>query len=246
MDFFGSEKYFNNRTPNSVHKLEYELESRTPSDWFMSPNNKKYLNYRIIKEKLNIDEISLTSSMAIWAKKNKINKLYNAEYNTTRNNDYMVILDSMNSSFMSYLKEKFKLFDTLSNTQYIRQYREQSSMVIQDGILQKTGYDEEDLLEKKKLSHMTADDFRNMDVYDPTYDRDLYTQTIGLAMKRSRRNNMQKYMHNRHTDFDVDGLRVKENDRASLDNMVRGFDMSEFRKYADNSKRPISRYQFNT
>lgn len=244
MNFFGSEKYFNNRTPASVRKLEAEIDSRTPKDWFLALNNREYLKSRIIKQKMNIDEITLTSNMAIWAKKNKIETLYNAaDANIINQNDYITVLDANNQKFMSYLSEKFTIFDApLSNTASVRQYKNSGDLVIQDGILQRVGGNEDpddEIMEKKKFSHMTAQDIQNMDVYDPTYDRDLYAQTIGLSMQRNRRNNLQKNMHKRHTDFDVDGLQSKEDEC-----MVRKFDMSEFRRNANNSKKPISRFQF--
>jgi hypothetical protein len=249
MNFFGSEKYFSNRTPNSVRKLEHILDTRKPSEWFLSPNNKQFLTSRLLKEKMHVDEITLYSTMNIWSKKNKIDALYNAEYNSTCNDDHITLLDSINQRFISFMHEKYGRVSTpLENSAYIQQYKNHNfddEVVVQDGILQATNpYPSEDKFEKKKYTDLSFEDMRNMDVYDPTYDRDLYAQSIGLVMKRSRRNtNIQKYMHKRNTDYDLDGLQTKENDRASLDNMVRGFDMSEFRRNANNSKKPISRYQ---
>lgn len=236
MNFFGSEKYFNNRTPLSVLKLEAELDSRTPKDWFLAPNNREFLKSRIIRQKIPIDEITLASNMAIWAKKNKLEELSNAEYNATENNDYMTILNQNNQNFMNYLGTKFSLFGApQSNHANIRQYRNSDeNMVVQDGILQDTSY-KGPVIEKKKYSEMTAEDIRNMDVYDPTYDRDLYAKAIGVTMKR---NKFQKTMHKRRVDFDVKEL------KSSHESLVRRYDMSEFRRNANSSKKPISRYQF--
>jgi hypothetical protein len=260
MNFFGSEKFFKNRTPQSVHKLVNELETRTPTEWFMAPNNKKYLASQLLRYNIILDEIGLHSNMNNWAKKNKINNRYNADQNATGVNDYMVVLDSINSDFISHVREKNSYFDQpIQGQRNIIQYKNTPNLisdsndyniingdsVIQDGVLQQTRYsDDREAYVMKKSSEMTADDIKNLDVYDPTYDRDLYAKTIGLAMKRSRRNNFQKNMHARHTDFETEGWRSKDEDMGSRDNLIRGFDMSDFKKYAINSKRPVSRDQF--
>ena len=247
MDFFGSEKYFNNRTPNSVRRLERDIECKTPTDWFMECSNRKYLHKRIQLGGLNIDEISLMSAMNIWAKKKKINALFNADFNVTNNQDNTTVVGSINKEFLNHMNEKHGIFNSgLSNKANIRQYKEkqEDDYVIQDGILQKTSDDSaDDRIVSKKFSEMTVNDFRNLDVYDPSYDRDLYVQTIGLGMQRSRRNNIQKYMHKRNTDYELDGLQAKDSDRASLDNLVRGYDMSEYVRHANSRKKPISRHQ---
>lgn len=263
MNFFGSEKFFKNRTPQSVHKLVNELDTRIPLEWFMAPNNKKYLEAQLIRYNVILDEIGLHSSMNNWSKKNKINNRYNADQNSTGVNDYMVVLDSINSDFISYIREKNACFDQpIQSRRSIIQYKNTPNLmsdnndlsdyntingdsVIQDGVLQQTRYgDDRETYAMKKSSEMTVDDIKNLDVYDPTYDRDLYTKTIGLAMKRSRRNNFQKNMHARHTDFETEGWRSKDADMGSRDNLIRGYDMSEFKKYAVSSRRPVSRDQF--
>jgi hypothetical protein len=170
MNFFGSEKYFQNRTPTSVRKLETELDNRTPHEWFMAPNNKKHVAAQLLHYRIILDEI-----------------LQPARYED-------------------------------------------------DGV---------DTMVVKKASEMTAADMRNLNVYDPTYDRDLYAKTIGLALKRNGKNRFQKNMHARHNDRgDTEGWRSKDEDMGSRGNLVRKFDMSEFRKYAVNAHRPLSHNQF--
>lgn len=245
MDFFGSEKYFNNRTPNSIHNLERNLECKTPSEWFMECNNRKHIIKRLRIHGLNIDEISLMAMMDIWAKKKKINALFNADINATGNQDPATLVSAINKEFLNHVDEKYGIFCAAqSNKANIRQYgeKQEHEYVVQDGILQKTMTADERVV-SKKFSEMTVNDFRNLDVYDSSYDRDLYAQTIGMGMQRSRRNNLQKYMHKRNTDYDLDGLQARESDRAILDNMVRGYDMSEYVKHANSRKKPISRYQ---
>lgn len=259
MNFFGSEKYFANRTPESVNNLDSAIDNRTAAGWFLKQKNRNYLQNRIIREKINVDEISLIASMNIWAKKNKLHSK-NLKCEVTGITDYLTATDQLNQQFLNHLRERFGSFTPLSNTHNIIQQNNtyttdeddlsnynmiNGKSVIMDGMLVRTDQDQEGQLMQKSATYMTAEDIRNIDVYDPTYDRDLYTQTLGMVNKRSRRNNMQKYMHRRHIDYDAsDGFRAKEDDRASLDNLVRGFDMSEFRRYAVNSHRPISRYQF--
>lgn len=230
MDFFGSEKYFQNRSPNSVIKLENTLNTRTAMEWFTSANNRKYLQAQLIAYHIRMDELSLQSSMAIYGKKKNINSLYNAEVSNTGVKDYTVVLDSVNKDFINYIRVSNGCFDQpLQNTQRVRQYRDQEldQPVIQDGVLTHMTQDD-DHYETKRYTDMTASDFQNMDIRRNEAETDLYAQTFGLAMKRSRRNNMQKYMHGRHTDYDLDGLCSKDNNRSSLDNLVRGFNMKDF------------------
>ena len=76
--------------------------------------------------------------------------------------------------------------------------------------------------ETKKYSEMTADDYRNMDVWQNNQE---YTYN-----KRNRYNNAipmwQKSMNIRHYEKESDGLHTSNSDRASLDSQLRGYNMN--------------------
>jgi len=269
MNFFGTEKYFQNRSPESIQRFEETVSNASMRDWFMTINNRAHLKATLTQKGINYDSLELLAKMGVWARKNKIHEKYSTDYNTTANQNYTVVLSAINQQFIHDMQGQISSFDKpLDSDVRVQEYKnkptmysnsntsfndiEDSETVIQDGVLTKSRFDEPDheVYEIKKSSMMTAADMQNLDVYDVNYDRDLYTQTIGLCMKRQRRNNMQKYMHKRHIygyhegEGNADGYRSAESERASLDNLSRGFDMSKFRKYANNAKRPESAFQF--
>lgn len=269
MNFFGTEKYFQNRSPKSIQQLEGSVSNASMREWFMTINNRAHLKATLTQKGINCDSLELQAKMGVWARKNKIHEKYSSDHNSTGNQNYTITLSAINQQFIHDMQGKISSFDRpLEGNVRVQEYKnkpimysnnnasyndiEDSETVIQDGVLTKSRFDEPNHLqfESKKSSMMTATDMQTLDVYDPNYDRDLYAQAIGLSMKRQRRNDMQKYMHKRHVygyydgEGNADGYRSAESERASLDNLSRGFDMSKFRKYANNAKRPESSLQF--
>lgn len=266
MDFFGTEKFFQNRTSSQNY---IDFDDRNLKELFMDQENVDQLATSLRHFGMVFEDLELRAKMGVWAKKNKVEFTFNYDRNSTKQNDNSLLLKAINSKFIESAQEFHSTFHKpLHNKICAQKYKNipvsyspnpqnyndvfDSETVIQDGVLQKSNYDEPDhrVVEHKSTKYMTANDFRNMDVYDSNYDRDLYTQTIGLSIKRQRRNDMQKYMHKRHTQgfyeggASSEGFRVAEADRASLDNLSRGFSMQKFIKNANNLKRPESRNQF--
>ena len=272
MDFFGTEKYFRNRAPESIQRFEEALDRTSNREWFMSSDNVYLVKSELIVRGVQFDDLELRAKMGVWARKNKIDLKFSAESNSTRQSNPVLVRKAINASFIKYAQGEFTSFDKpLDNRVRMQEYKNQpsatnrisdndyndtfdSETVIQDGILTKSRFDEPDhaTFQSKCTNQMTACDVRNMDVYDPKYDRDLYAQAIGMSMKRQRRNDMQKYMHARHvygykeSEDNPDGYRTADADRSSLDNLSRGFDMSKFVRNANNSRRPESALQFQS
>jgi hypothetical protein len=78
----------------------------------------------------------------------------------------------------------------------------------------------------KKYSEMTADEYKNINVWKPT---DLFTDN-----SKKRYNNKvtpwEVGLYTRHYDRDNDGLQQSSYERASLDNQIHGYDMSNIIK----------------
>lgn len=260
MNFFGTEKFFQNRTLKPIPE-------ETVKGLFISASNRAHLKALLLQHGIQLDTLELQAKMGVWSKKNKIQDKYSSDNNATRNTNHVMIVESLNSQFMHDVKGCVSSFDQpLQNRVCVQEYKNiglssnntdfndtgNNETVIQDGVLTSCKFVEPDhaTFQTKKATAMTSQDYQNMDVYDFKYDRDLYAQAIGLSMKRQRRNDMQKYMHKRHVygyhdnEGNADGYRSAESERASLDNLSRGFDMSKFRRYANNIKRPESAYQF--
>jgi hypothetical protein len=216
MNFFGSEKYFRNRTPEKSQDNINNILDQSNTSIFLRDENKEYLYKQLKVMGVELDDmIELHSSMVIFAKKFSINNL------RIIGNDKNVLLNSINKKYIHYMSDKFAPFEAALSSQV------------------NIGH------QQKKHDELTADDMKNIDIYRPSHDRDLYMETIGMCAKRSRRNGLQKYMHSRHVETDLEGLQARETDRASLDNLVRGYDMSDFILNANSSKKPISRYQID-
>lgn len=263
MDFFGTEKFFQNRTLNPIPE-------ETVKGLFMSASNRAHLKAELAQQGIQIDTLELQAKMGVWSRKNKINDKYSSDSNATRNENQVIVVQSLNSQFINDIKGQQSSFDKpLQTSVRVQEYKNIRTLmnspnsasfndtgndetVIQDGVLTACKFNEPDHLsfESKKATYMTVADYQVLDVYDPKYDRDLYAQAIGMSMKRQRRNDMQKYLHKRHVygyhngEGNADGYRSAESERASLDNLSRGFDMSKFRRHANNIKRPESAYQF--
>lgn len=267
MDFFGTEKYFQNRTYSQNQTV---IETRSMKEWFMDEQNCDNVLSQLTHRGIQFNDLELRAKMGVWARKNKIHLQQSSDNYIIGHNDLTILLKSINAKFINETFGEFTSMDKpIDNRIRVQTYKNhttgykvnpnndfndvsESETVIQDGILMKSNFDEPDheIFETKKSTMMTASDYKNLDVYDPKYDRDLYVQAIGMSMKRQRRNDLQKYMHKRHvygfkeSDSNPDGYRSAESDRASLDNLSRGFSMKKFIANANNLKRPESMYQF--
>jgi hypothetical protein len=191
------------------------LDNLSNIDIFLSKKNIHYMTYYLVSmNKANMTGVNpsdlapLVPNMMIeWAKKNNIG---DSEY----------IYDNILLT-LEFLNKKF-----IINHAYDKNDKSNINVFRGSGVVTIDSCGNE---ETKKYSEMTADNYKNIDVWQ---DRQEYTYD-----KRNRYGNSipiwQRSMNIRHYDHESDGLHTSNPDRASLDNQVRGYNMDNIIKGSD-------------
>lgn len=184
------------------------FDEMTNADIFLSKKNIDHVVYTVMKlneankNNNNMDNIKqIPNYMLNWSNRENINDF---EYVY---DDILLVLQFLNNKF---LNDNSFLFDMVSNNIF-----KVKDTVLENG--NKT---------KKKYNEMTADDYKTLDVWQEqnvfVYNNiNRYKNTIPI---------WQKSMNVRHFERESEGLHAYNADRASLDNQVRGYDMSNIIK----------------
>ena len=195
------------------------FDNLSNNDIFLSKKNVHYMTYYLIKlSKKNMTNnqpselVSLIPKMMLeWAKKNNIN---DSEY----------IYDNILLT-LEFLNKKF-----IINHACVYGKNDKKNLNVFRGF-QSVTIDSCGNSEIKKNDMLTADNYKNMDVWE---ERQEYTYD-----KRNRYGNAipiwQRSMNIRQYDHESDGLHTSNPDRASLDTQVRGYNMSNIIRGSDYS-----------
>ena len=186
------------------------LDELSNTDIFLSKKNVHYMTYFLIAmNKRNMTgtkpaELAplIPSMMIQWA-------------NTQNLNDFEYVYNDILLR-LSFLNKKF-----ITNHACVYDKSNKASMNV-FRVMDTVTVDACGNEETKKYSEMTADDYRNMDVWQSNQE---YTYN-----KRNRYNNAipmwQKSMNIRHYEMESDGLHTSNPDRSSLDSQLRGYNMN--------------------